>query len=130
MGVGVRGSGHLPEPEVIAVGLSGGVGVENAPDVGLGLDVENGRALVGAEYRRRAADGSDDACIWPGPTRGSPDAPRLWTKKPSKACASGCTPLKYVTSANADWDSPAAMSTVGRIPLRPAPVRRARATWV
>jgi hypothetical protein len=57
-------------------------------------------------------------------------APRLCTKNPSKACVSGCTPLKYDTSANADCDSPVAISRFGRNPLRPPPARTARATWV
>ena len=60
MRVGVRGAGDLPEPEAIAVGLAGDVRVEDARHVGLGLDVEHGRVLVGAEGRGTGADRAGD----------------------------------------------------------------------
>ena len=93
VGVGVRGAGDLPEPEAVGVGLARRVGVEDARHVGLGLDVEHGRVLIGAEDRRRAADRAGDVGVLARRDERSPTAPRLCTKKPSKAWVSGCTPL-------------------------------------
>jgi hypothetical protein len=76
--------------------------------------------LIGAEDGRRTADRSGDVRRTARRDERQPDRARLCTKKPSKACARGCTPLKYETSANADCDSPAAMSRFGRNPPRPA----------
>ena len=47
MRVGVRGAGDLPEAEPIAVGLTRRVRVEDAGDVGLGLDVSTGASRFG-----------------------------------------------------------------------------------
>ena len=70
VGIGVRGSGDLPEPELVGVGLTGGDRVQDAHHVTLGLYVEHRRGLIGAEDRRRARDraGNVGRCV-PGHER-------------------------------------------------------------
>ena len=74
-GVGVGGAGDLPQPEAVAVGLAGARRVEDAGDVALGLEVEDGRVEVGrgrswASPPIAPAMSADS----PGPTSGRLDA--------------------------------------------------------
>jgi hypothetical protein len=71
------------------------------------------------------------------PVSGSPSGaaapPRLWMMKPSNSWVSGCTPLTYVVSAKADWDSPTASTrSTFKSPsgLASPGARSARPTWV
>ena len=63
MRVGVRSARDLPQAERVRVGLASRVRIEDARDVGLGLDVHDRCGLIGAEDRRRAADRVLDSCV-------------------------------------------------------------------
>jgi hypothetical protein len=62
----MRHARDFPQPELVSVGLADRIGIENARDVGLGLDVEHGRVFIGAEDRGGAAQRAGDVGVLPG----------------------------------------------------------------
>ncbi len=60
--VDVGGAGDLPQPEAVAVGLAGAVGVDDARiEVGLALELDDRDGRVGPQDRRRPEDGIGQA---------------------------------------------------------------------
>ena len=68
------GAGHLPQPERVAVVLTGAVRPEHARDVGLRLHVHHRRVDVGAEDARRAAERTGDVGGLARPDDRQPDS--------------------------------------------------------
>ncbi len=88
------------------------------------------RGLIGAEDGRRTADRPADVG---GGARGDErEAGRAAAvhEEAVERVGERLHAVEVGDSANADCDSPAAIRRCGRSPLRPAPVRSARATWV
>ncbi len=57
--VGVRGAGHLPQPQVVVVGLAGRVVAEDPQHVGLGLDQQRRHVGVGPDGRGLTDEAGD-----------------------------------------------------------------------
>ena len=129
--VGVRGAGDLPEPEVIGVGLARRVRVEDARDVGLGLDVEHGRVLVGAEDRRCPAERSRDV----GGRVRRDDGHARRAPAVHEEAVEGVRERLHAVEVRDERERRLRFARRdqrcgGRTPPRPAPLRSARATWV